>query len=85
MDVLKVEPELCRQTFLMSCDGNQSVRMKDEELPDVKVEKTAESVTLPVAKYENEVSFVGVCAHSLPHFTEVQFPVAFHVSTYLST
>jgi hypothetical protein len=64
MDLPKVEPELRRQTCLMSCDGNQNVRVKDEELPDVKVENIAESKTLPVVKYENEVSFVFVSVYA---------------------
>jgi hypothetical protein len=36
----------------MSCDGNQNVHVKTEELPDIKVEDIAEPVTLPVVQLQ---------------------------------
>jgi hypothetical protein len=61
MDLPKVEPGLCSETCLASCDGNQNVHTKVEEVPDIKSEENSKPITFPVVKCENEVSFVGVC------------------------
>ena len=61
MDLLKGETDLCNETYIpVSCDGNQVIDIKVEDVLDIKQEKDPDSISSPDITTEHEVSFIAV-------------------------
>jgi hypothetical protein len=73
MDILHSELGPCTGTCLMSSDdGNQVIRIKVEEVADLKLEEDPGPTSSPLIKTEPSVSCVSVCVNCLAHCTDIQ-------------